>query len=60
MELGAALALGLKLIQGVKNAIAAGQANVSEEDVDAAIAEIEASDTALTDAIARARQREQG
>ena len=60
MEITVAIALGLKLIEAAQKAIAAGQDVVSEEDVDAAIAAIGPSDTALTDAIARARAREAG
>ena len=60
IPIGAALALGIQLFNGVRNAIEAGQQDVSEEDIDAAIAEIEASDQRLSDAIARARAREQG
>ena len=60
MLISEAIALGLQLFRGVQNAVNNGQAEVSEEDLNAAVGEIAASDTRLTDAIARARAREAG
>ena len=52
------LALAMTLFKGIKDAVAAGRDNISDADVDAAIAELDASDQRLTDAIERARARE--
>ena len=60
MLISEAIALGLQLFRGVQNAVNNGQAEVSEEDLNAAVGEIAASDTRLTAAIARARAREAG
>lgn len=60
MEVLAAIALVSKLVMGIRNAIVAGSSTVSESDIDAALAEIAASDDRLSDAIRRAREREDG
>ena len=58
MDLVSAAALLAKLSIGIANAIKAGQTEVSESDLDDAMAALAASDSALSDAIARARARE--
>lgn len=58
MEVVTGLALLLKLGQGIRNAVEAGSNEVSDEDLDEAVAAIPASDNRLSDAIARARARE--
>ena len=60
MEVIAALAFAKQLITGIGNAVAAGRSDVSDDDLDAALDELGASDQRLTDAIARAREREAG
>lgn len=60
IPVGTALAFGMQLFQGIRNAIEAGRTEVSEEDIDTAMDELEASDDRLTGAIERARAREQG
>ena len=60
MDIVSAAALLAKLGIGIANAIKAGQTEVSESDLDDALSELDASDSALTDAIARARAREAG
>ncbi len=60
MEITAAIALGLKILEGVQKAIQAGRTEVSEEDLDAAFEVIDASDDRLSAAIARARERQGG
>jgi hypothetical protein len=53
-------AFGASLIQSAIDAIKAGRPDVTDAEVDAALTELDASDTRLTDAIERARQREAG
>jgi len=60
MTIAQALALAGHLVAGVLEAINAGRQNVTDEAVDAAIAEITPSDERLTAAIERARAREAG
>lgn len=60
MEIIAAIAMLQKLAQGISNAIQAGRQEVTDEDLDAMFAEIDASDRRLSDAIDRARAREGG
>lgn len=57
MGIAEAIALALGLLSGVRNAVNAGTAELSEDDVDLALAELEAGDSAISDAIARARAR---
>ena len=58
MTIVQAIALITQLAAGVREAIAAGRQEVSEEDLDRALREIQVSDDALSAAIERARQRE--
>jgi hypothetical protein len=58
IPIGVALAGVLELIDGIRKAIEAGSPNLNDEDVDKAVSALEASDRALTDAIIRARARE--
>ena len=60
IPIGVALAGVLELIAGIKKAIDANRPDVSDEDVDVAVSTLEASDRALTDAIIRARAKENG
>lgn len=60
IPIGVAVAGVLQLVRGIQNAVAAGRQEVSEEDIDAALAELDEGQNRLQDAIDRARQREQG
>ena len=54
----AAISLIAELTLGVKNAIAAGRADVSEDDLDKALDKLEDNDNEITRAIERRRQRD--
>lgn len=53
----AAIALGLKIVEAARDALAAGRTEITDEQLDAAFAEIAESDAQLTAAIERARAR---
>lgn len=57
MTTAAVIALATQLLVAARDAIAAGQTEVSESDLDLALSEIDASDDALSAAIERARNR---
>ena len=59
MTIATAIALALQLLAGIQKAVAAGQNDVSEADIDAALAGLGSSDQALSDAIERARNRDE-
>ena len=58
MTVAQALALIAQLVSAVRHANAWGQPTIREEDLDRAIAEIDSLDSDLTDAINRARGRD--
>jgi hypothetical protein len=57
MTVAAALALAIQLLNAARAAGLAGRTEITEAELDVALAEIDASDDALTDAIERARNR---
>jgi len=62
MAIPIALAItgAVSLINAVKDAVAAGKTDITEEQLDAALSELDKGDEDLSAAIARARAREAG
>ena len=56
----AAVAAATQLLTTIQQAIAAGKTEITDEQMDGLFAAIAASDSDLSDAIARARARESG
>ena len=56
----AAVAAVTQLLTAIQQAVAAGKTEITDEQMDGLFAAIAASDSALSDAIARARARESG
>ena len=60
MTIAAGLALAMQLLQGIRNAAAAGRTEISEGDIDRAVAELDANDAKISDALERKRKRDAG